>query len=337
MAQNNNPIAEAREQFLNAVPKKQRISETIPLLEASGRILAEGLSVGMDDPPYSRSIMEGFVLCFADVKAASAENAIDLEVVGSILVGQSEASGLTPGKVLQVTTGSFIPEGPYAVVRAWDVKHTEGQISVSKPAKPHENIEIQGESRKKGEALFPQGHRIVTDDIFLLASQGILNVSVVCKPTVALFSSGDEVIPATEPFRIGAIWDCNAHGLSVLIQEAGGVPQFQGIVKDDLGEFTARLKKALQTADMAVISGGTAIGGKDFTAALIDAAGAPGTVVNGIPMRSGKPIVLGVVDGKPVVCVAGHPPEAARGFRLFGQTVIAHLMGASILEENKEA
>lgn len=336
MAQNNDPIAEARRQFLDAVPKKQQSSETIPLLEASGRILAEALSVVMDDPPYSRSIMEGFVLCFSDVEAASAESAIDLEVVGNILVGQSEASGLIPGKVLQVTTGSFIPEGSYAVVRSWDVKHTGNQISVSKPVKPYENIEVQGESRKKGEALFPQGHRIATNNIFLLASQGILNVSVACKPSVALFSSGNEVIPATEPFRMGAIWDCNAHGLSVLIQEAGGVPQFQGIVKDDLADFTAQLKKALQTADMAVISGGTAIGGKDFTAALIDAAGTPGTVVNGIPMRSGKPIVLGVAEGKPIVCVAGHPPEAARGFRLFGQAVIAQLMGASILEENKE-
>ncbi len=334
MAQNDDPISDARRQFLNAVPKKEHASETISLREALGRILATGLSAKLDDPPYSRSIMEGFVLCTSDVEAASENNAIALEVVGSILVGQSEAKGLASGQVLQVTTGSFIPEGPYAVVRAWDVQRTENKIAVSKHAKPHDNIEIQGELRKKGELLFSQGHRIIADDIFLLASQGILSVSVACKPKVALFSSGDEVISASEPFRIGAIWDCNAHGLAALIEEAGGTPVFQGIVKDDLVDFTARLKMALQTADMAVISGGTAIGGQDFTAALLDAAGTPGTVVNGIPMRSGKPIVLGVADGKPVVCVAGHPPEAARGFRLFAKSVIAELMGATATEEN---
>ncbi|MEC4677660.1 MAG: molybdopterin molybdotransferase MoeA [Nitrospirota bacterium] len=334
MAQKDDPISDARRRFLDAVPKAKQGSETISLGEANGRILAKDLSATLDDPPYSRSIMEGFVLCTADVEAASENHPISLEVAGSILVGQCEAKGLAPGHVLQVTTGSFIPEGPYAVVRAWDVQRTDNKIAVSKPAKSHDNIEVQGELRKKGESLFSQGHRITADDIFLLASQGILTVSVAFKPKVALFSSGDEVIPTSEPFRVGAIWDCNAHGLSALIEEAGAEALFQGIAKDDLADFTARLKTALQTTDMAVISGGTAIGGKDFTAALIDAAGAPGTVVNGIPMRSGKPIVLGVVDGKPVVCVAGHPPEAARGFRLFAQSVIAQLMGASIPEKN---
>ncbi len=330
VTQKEDPVSDARRRFLNAVPKGPLASESVPLSAARGRILAETLTAVMDDPPYSRSIMEGYVLCVADVEDASAEGPIVLDVAGNILVGQPDAAGLAPGKVLQVTTGSFIPEGPYAVVRAWDVKRRGDQIAVSKPARLHENIEVRGESRKKGRVLL-SGHRAISaDDVFLLASQGILNIPVTCKPKVALFSSGDEVIPPTKPFRIGAIWDCNAHGLSALIEEAGGDALFQGIVKDDPVDFTGRLKKALETADMAVISGGTAVGGEDFTAALIDAAGAPGTIVNGIPMRSGKPIVLGVADGKPVVCVAGHPPEAARGFRLFGRDVIAHLLGAVV-------
>lgn len=332
MTQKDDPISDARKRFLDAVPKGHLASELIPLLEANGRILAETRTAVMDDPPYSRSIMEGYVVHTADIETATADEPVVLDVVGSILVGQSEAEGLAPGKVLQVTTGSFIPAGPYGVLRAWDVKREGEQITVSKAARLHENIEVQGELRKKGSALLPQGHRISADDVFLLASQGLLNVSVTCKPRVALFSSGDEVIPPTEPFRIGAIWDCNAHGLSALIEEAGGIPDFQGIVKDDLADFTKRLKAALQNADMAVISGGTAIGGEDFTAALIDTTGKPGTIVNGIPMRSGKPIVLGVADGKPVVCVAGHPPEAARGFRLFGHAVITHLLGAPVSE-----
>lgn len=333
MAQSENPVDEARKRFLDAVPKSCLSSEMIPLLEAQGRILADDLSASMDDPPYSRSIMEGYVVCASDLTQASQDHPVLLEVAGEIPVGQGMAEGLGTGKVLQVTTGSFIPSGAYAVVRAWDVKRTGSQIAVSKPVAPNENIEVQGELRKKGSPLLKKGHRISPDEVFLLASQGILAVKVVCTPRVALFSSGNEVISPSEPFKVGAIWDCNHYGLSSLIEAAGGRPLFQGIMKDDFVLFTKKLKAGLEAADMAVISGGTAVGGEDFTAKLLNAAGSPGTLVNGIPMRSGKPIVLGVVDGKPVVCVAGHPPEAARGFQLFGAHVIAHLMGAVLSDK----
>ncbi len=330
MANNENPVIDARKKFLDAFTAADLPIETIPLLASRDRVLAQDLSASLDDPPYNRSIMEGYVLCHSDVTKASEETPVSLKVVGEIKVGQDTALGLEPGKVLQVTTGSFIPAGEYAVVRAWDVKRSGDHIKVNQAAKPNENIEMQGELKKKGTPLFKKGHRMTSADIFVLASQGILEVSVVCAPKVALFSSGNEVIAPTEPFKIGAIWDCNRYGLSSLIEAAGGQPLFQGIMKDNLSQFTAALKQSLETADMAVISGGTAVGGEDFTAALVNAAGSPGTLVNGIPMRSGKPIVLGVANGKPILCVAGHPPEAARGFHLFGEAAIAHLMGAEV-------
>ncbi|MFQ5587859.1 MAG: molybdopterin molybdotransferase MoeA [Nitrospiria bacterium] len=333
MSNSENPIIDARKRFLAAFPQGDLPVEDVTLLAARGRVLARDLSVLWDDPPYNRSIMEGYVLCVSDVVEASAEKPVSLRIAGEIKVGQDRAAGLSPGNALQVTTGSFIPPGAYAVVRAWDVKRAGHHIAVSRPVKPDENIEVQGEIKKKGTALFQQGRRITPGDIFVLASQGILEIPVVRAPKVALFSSGDEVISPTDPLQIGAIWDCNRYGLSSLIEAAGGEPLFQGIMKDDLAHFIAVLKRSLETADMAVISGGTAVGGEDFTASLVNAAGSPGTLVNGIPMRSGKPIVLGVADGKPIVCVAGHPPEAARGFNLFGTAAIARLMGTELPAE----
>ncbi len=333
MANSDNPVSDARTRFLNAFEKSNLPVETLPLLKARGRILGEDLSTLRDDPPYNRSIMEGYVVCTSDVAQASDENPVSLEVSGEIKVGQDSAEGLAPGKALAVTTGSYIPGGDYAVFRAWDVKNTGNQIQITQAAKRHNNIEVRGEIRQQGSDLLKKGQRITPADIFTLASQGILEIPVVSPPKVALFSSGNEVIPPTEPFKTGAIWDCNQYGLSSLIEAAGGAPIFHGIMKDNLSEFTKTLKKALETADMAVISGGTAVNGEDFTAALVNAAGQPGTLINGIPMRSGKPIVLGVAGGKPIVCVAGHPPEAARGFHLFGEAAIAHLLGTEVTTE----
>ncbi len=323
----DDPVQSNLKQFLKTIPKGPKSLETIPLLSALGRVIADEPTAVMDDPPYSRSIMEGYALCPSDVVSASETAPVTLDVVGEIRVGQDHAEGLGTGKVLRVTTGSFIPAGEYTVVKAWDVETKGEQIIVTKPVSNHQNIEIQGEIRKKGTMLLKKGKRIGSDDIFLLASQGITEVFVASQPKVALFSSGDEVIPATAPFKTGAIWDCNQYGLSSLITLSGGIPVFKGIIKDDAELFQEKLNAALQEADMVVISGGTAAGNRDFMAEVLNAVGPPGVVVNGIPMRSGKPIILGLSGKKPIVCVAGHPPEAARGFSLFGQPTLGHLMG----------
>jgi molybdopterin molybdotransferase len=149
-------------------------------------------------------------------------------------------------------------------------------------------------------------------------------------PKAAIFSSGDEVIPPTQSMKPGYIWDCNSYGLSALVKAHGGIPMFKGIMKDDFDQFKDHLKKALQDTDMIIISGGTAVGGRDFVADLINALGSPGVVVNGVPMRGGKPLIMGVVSQKPIVCVAGHPPEAIRGFHLFGKPALARLLGLQL-------
>ncbi|MBI3805710.1 MAG: molybdopterin molybdotransferase MoeA [Nitrospirae bacterium] len=332
----DDPVQSALESFLPLIPRGPLGGEKAALLAARGRVLAVDVAAVMDDPPYARSIMEGYVVPASEAAAASNERPVVLQVVGEIPVGIGEAKGIGPGKALRVTTGSYIPPGDYAVVKQWDVLQEEGKIRLTKPVRPNENIETQGADRKKGTALFKQGHRLTSADLFVLAGQGILEVTVSKRPRVALFSSGNEVIPPTEPFRVGAIWDCNQYGLSALVEEAGGVPIFKGIVKDDFTLFSARMKESLAEVDLVLISGGTAIGGKDFTVDLVNAAGAPGAVVKGVPMRSGKPIVLGVSGVKPIVCVAGHPPEAARGFTLFGRPALGRLLGETAEIEPKK-
>jgi len=323
----NNPIESTRQRFLSEISLGGIAAETISLLASRGRILAADLVAAIDDPPYCRAIVEGFVVCMSDLSAVSESSPLELEISGEIVVGQGDAKGLEQGKTLSVTTGSYIPCGDYAVLRAWDVEKKGDRIILRKGAKKGDNIEIQGEIRTKGSLLLKKGQQISSKDIFLLASQGITELSVSCRPRVALFSSGNEVIPPTLPSKMGAIWDCNQYGLSSLIEEAGGIPLFKGIVKDDFELFKAELKEALDTADMVVISGGTVAENRDFTADLLDAVGPPGALVKGIPMRSGKPIVLGLAGVKPIVCVAGHPLEAARGFTLFGEPAMACLMG----------
>jgi molybdopterin biosynthesis enzyme len=98
-------------------------------------------------------------------------------------------------------------------------------------------------------------------------------------------------------------------------------------VRDDFETFVRAVASALPHCGMVVIAGGTAVGGREFVRDLVAALGSPGVLVNGVPMRSGKPLIMGVVGETPIVCVAGHPPEALRGFRLFGVPALARLLG----------
>jgi molybdopterin molybdotransferase len=322
------PVQSALEKFLAAFPEGPLGSEEVSLENLPGRILHDEIRAAIDSPPYSRSIIEGYLVNAPETENASDQNSVLLKIADKILPGQSHIKAVKPETAIEVNTGSYVPPMVgLAVVRQMDAQRQNDQIAIRNPVPEAANLEVQGCDIKKGTTLLKRGHQITPEDITLLAGQGILSAKVNRLPKVAIFSSGDEVIPPTQPMKPGYIWDCNSYGLSALTKTHGGIPIFKGIMKDDFDQFKENLKKALQEADMLIISGGTAVGGRDFVADLINALGSPGVVVNGVPMRGGKPLIMGVIGQKPIVCVAGHPPEAIRGFHLFGKPALSRLLG----------
>jgi molybdopterin molybdotransferase len=328
-SQAGDPVKAALDRYLPSFPAGPIEVEKVPIEKALGRISANDVKAAIDSPPYPRSIIEGFVVNTTDIQRVSEQTPVTLSIQGEITVGMSKAAPVPHGGAVQVSTGSLIPSGNMTVIRHSDVEQMGNKIIVKRPLQGSSNIETQGCDLKKGTTLLPKGKRLTPVDIGLLASQGILKVSVAKRPKVAIFSSGNEVIPPSKPFKPGFIWDSNAYALSASILEQGGIPSFKGIMKDDFNAFLNRLKKTLPQVDMILISGGTAVGGRDFIKELLNATGKPGTLIDGVPMRSGKPLIMGVVSKKPIVCVAGHPPEALRGFTLFGIPTLTRLLGKS--------
>ncbi|MBI1819034.1 MAG: molybdopterin molybdotransferase MoeA [Nitrospirae bacterium] len=326
-SQTDDPIQTALAKFLPEIPDGTLKKELIPLSKALHRVLTKDIKAPMDAPPYSRSIMEGYVINIKDTENATTNNPVGLFPKGEIPLGASNVKSIPPGTGVSVTTGSFIPAGSYAVVRPVDYEPRNNKFFIKRAFKAGENIETQGCDIKKGSTLLEKGKLLTPYEIGLLASHGILKVQVSCKPKVSIFSSGNEVIPPTQKLKPGFILDCNSYALAAAVEESGGIPLVKGIIKDDFNVFKKELQKALKTSDMILISGGTAVDGRDFIADLINALGKPGTLVNGVPMRSGKPMVNGVVGKVPIVGVAGHPPEAMRGFLFFGKAALNRLLG----------
>ncbi len=319
------PLVDAQLKFQQAIPKNSLTSEKVMLANAATRILAHDISAEVDAPPYPRSIVEGFLVMTEETQPASEESPIQFKIKGKISPNDEQVIIPEPGEGVEVATGSILPGGSYSIVRMWEAKINNDQFTISRPFPPRFFIEEQGCDIAQGDIVITAGTRLNASHIGALASLGIDEVAVVKSPRVAVFASGDEVIPHTATPRKGAIFDCNSPMLAAAITSAGGIANLHGIQSDHFATFVANVKNALQQSDMIVISGGTAIDGRDFISDLIKEVGE--LIIDGVQMRSGRPLIMGLAGNKPIICVAGHPPEALRGFNLFGVLAMSQIAG----------
>ncbi len=322
-------MQQAQTLFSQNIPFRSLEDDAVTLTEALGRTLSKDIVAAEDMPPYPRAIVEGYLVKACATQGASEDTPKAFQVIGEIQPGDESFPDITDEQALGVVTGSIVPNEGYAIIRMWEArKLDDGRVAATRDFPANFFIETQGCDHQKGEVVIAAGTVITPWEIAVLASLGVLEVSVVRPPVVAVFASGNEVIAPTEAMRPGAIRDCNSLMLSAAVIQAGGHAKEYGIMRDDFGYFLDRLKEALVSTDMVVIAGGTAVGGRDFVSDLIREVG--DLLVDGVQMRSGRPLIMGVAQGKPIVCVAGHPPEALRGFKLFGVAALNRLLGRDL-------
>ena len=154
---------------------------------------------------------------------------------------------------------------------------------------------------------------------------------------MAILSTGDEIIAPGEPMRPALVYDSNMQILSDAVRELGGTPHPLGIVRDDLNELRSRLREALETADVVLLSGGTSKGQGDLCYRVVDELTDPGIVAHGVALKPGKPICLASEQGKPVVILPGFPTSAIFTFHEFVAPVIKRLAGLPREEPSRVA
>ncbi|MEW6602313.1 MAG: molybdopterin molybdotransferase MoeA, partial [Nitrospirota bacterium] len=177
------------------------------------------------------------------------------------------------------------------------------------------------------EVILKSGHRLRPQDIGALAGLGILKIEVYKKPVAAIISTGDEVVPPDKPLSIGQVRDINSYNLAGMISACHAVPLKKGIVKDDLDILREAVRQALNESDMLLITGGSSVGVADYTARVINELGSPGVLFHGVAMKPGKPVIGGIVDGKPVFGLPGHPAAITVSFETFIEPLLIRLSG----------
>jgi len=301
---------------------------SISIENAFGRVLSKDIISPENLPGFNRSTMDGYAVNSADTFGASDTMPVYLQVKGQVLMGHKPEIKLQRGEACQIPTGGMLPDGADAVVM---FEHTSlidnKMVEIMKTVSPFENIIRFDEDVKEGETVLRCGHRLRPQDIGALAGLGILEVEAYKKPVVAIISTGDEVVTADKPLSMGEVRDINSYNLAGMISACHALPLKKGIVKDDLDKLRETVKQALSGSDMVLITGGSSVGVADYTAKVINELGFPGVLFHGVAMKPGKPVIGGIVDGKPVFGLPGHPAAITVSFETFIEPLLIRLSG----------
>ncbi len=321
-------VENARELLLNALSPVLPQELDTDIDNTLHRILSRDIISPENLPGFARSTMDGFAVNSSDTFGAKEGSPAYLNVIAEIQMGENNFLDVRNGETAKIATGGMIPEGADAVIM---FEHTneisKNMLEVFKSVAPGENIIQTGEDCKKDQKILVRGHRIRPQDIGALAGLGVIKSWIYDKPTVAIIATGDEIVPASSPVTKGQVRDINSHSLAGLIDLHGGIAIQKGIFKDTYEVLQSAVNTSIQEADMVTITGGSSVGTKDLTEKIINSTGKPGVLFHGVSVKPGKPLIGGVVNGKPVFGLPGHPAAIIVCFELFIKPVLRLLTG----------
>jgi molybdopterin molybdotransferase len=321
---------------LSDLPARKTPAEMITLESAYERILSSDIESPEDMPPFSRSAMDGYAVRSADTFGCSESVPAYLRLNGEVVMGEPAVTTVRSGDAVAIPTGGMLPEGADAVVMLEHVQLSGTDIiEILRPVAPGENVIRSGEDVSKGETVLRIGHRLRPQDIGALAGLGIVTVEVFQKPSVAILSTGDEVVPPRSETSIGQVRDINSYTLAGLIMIAGGIPVKFGIIPDNFDILKEAVEKALEACNMVLLSGGSSAGVRDMTSRILESI-EPGSILfHGVAIKPGKPLIGGFVKNRPVFGLPGHPAAVTVSFINFVEPVLLKISGSQAEEKEK--
>ena len=303
--------------------------ETVPLGEALGRVTAREVSSPGDLPSFPRSTMDGYAVRAQDTYGASEALPALLRVAGEVPMGRAPALRLAGHEAALIHTGGMLPDGADAVVMVENTQRLGDEVEVAHPAAPGENTVQVGEDVRRGDPILPAHRLLRPQDLGALAAMGVVAVPVVARPRVAVLATGDEVVSPTDAPAPGQVRDVNSTVIAALVARCGGEPLPLGIAPDDYAILLGKMQAGLAAADALVVAAGSSVSTRDMTASAIAELGSPGVLVHGVALRPGKPTILAVAGGKPVIGLPGNPVSALAVAELFLVPAIYRLAGCA--------
>lgn len=306
----NMDVDEAKKQYYDKINPKFDFEE-IDVLKSQGRVTYEAVYAKISSPHYNAAAMDGILVRSKDTEGAT-------EVNPKVLKEHED--------FIYINTGNPVTESFDAVIMIEDVIDLgEGKVKILKAAYPWQHIRPIGEDIVATEMIIPSKSKIRPIDIGALLSGGIDKVKVYKQPKVGIIPTGTEIIDNIDKLTIGKILDSNSRVFEGLIKEYGGRPNRYSPVEDEYEKLKAAILKGVNENDILLVNAGSSAGTKDFTVKIIDEIGE--VVVHGVALKPGKPTILGIVNGKPVIGIPGYPVSAYLVFDTFVKPLILKYSG----------
>jgi molybdopterin molybdotransferase len=298
-------------------------SEAVPLLECTGRVLAEAVTAAVDVPGFPRSAMDGYALRGEDSFGASELDALPFRLIGESMPGRPYTGNVGKGEAVRIMTGAPVPEGADAVVMA-EVCNEQGErVLVADAVAPQKNVGAIGEDIRAGDAVLQAGRRLRPQDAGLLSSIGVASVACHRKPRVRLVVTGDELLPAGSAPGGSHIVDSNSVVLRGLAARDGAdVLPFE--ILPDRPEII-REAIAAEEADVVLVSGGSSVGKEDHAPRLLAELGS--LDYHGIAMRPSSPAGVGRIEERFVFLLPGNPVSCLCAYEFFAGPALRALGG----------
>ncbi|MGB3388016.1 MAG: gephyrin-like molybdotransferase Glp [Pseudaminobacter sp.] len=298
-------------------------SETLPLVEADGRVLAHDLVAPLSLPPFTNSAVDGYAVRGADLPA-DGEKAFT--VAGRVQAGAVADAAVEAGQAVRVFTGAPMPAGADTVFMQEDVRLDEADRVILPPGlKRGANVRPEGEDITAGRIVLKAGHRMRPQDVALAAALGLTHVELRRRIRVAVFSTGNEIVAPGTPRGAAQLFDSNRFMLMAMLARLGCEVDDLGIVRDDMGSTAALLRSAAATHDLILASGGVSTGEADFVKAAVESVGS--LVFWRMAIKPGRPVAMGVIEGKPFIGLPGNPVASFVTFTHIARPAIAALAG----------
>lgn len=325
-------VAEALQRLLEHFSPLEVVEK--PLANVMGSVIGEDILARSDLPPFNNSAMDGFAVRSSDVSSASPERPISLNVVADIPAGMFVDVNVKTGQAARIMTGAVVPAGADAVVPVEDTDINRRQlgskapklIKIYKAVHPGADIRYTGEDVRKGEVVLQAGRLIRPQEMGFLSMLGIALVPVHRSPCVAIFSSGDELIPVEDTLQPGKIHDANSYTLTALVENYGGDVLNLGIVPDTPDAVRECLERAVsEHVDLILSSAGVSVGALDFVREVVEQDGR--LDFWRVNMRPGKPLAFGDYKSIPFIGLPGNPVSAYVGFMVFVRPALLKMHG----------
>tara|TARA_E500000081_G_C6105056_1_gene339514 strand:+ start:28 stop:1326 length:1299 start_codon:yes stop_codon:yes gene_type:complete len=326
-------VEEAREKILREFNSLDEVR--ISLNESLGCVISKDIISNISVPPWNNSAMDGYAIILEDVKNASDENIIYLDVIEKIAAGELPEKKIISGQSARIMTGAPIPEGSNAVVPFEDTDELSSTssdlIGIKINVENFENIRKKGEDISKGDLIIKKGVEITPAVVGVLASIGVSTIDVFRRPKIGILSTGNELIEPDQSIKDGKIYNSNTFTISSLTKSFGANPVTQAHSLDTIEDLEKKLNN-FEDVDLIVTSAGVSKGDYDVVKDVLSKNGDMNFW--SVNMRPAKPLAFGKINIKsksiPLLGLPGNPVSAMIAFEKFGRYAIDKMMGKKI-------